>query len=52
MVAIVPDEVELLNVVDYQNPIRIEWNFVPDHEKGDSGGDEFRGRWEEVEVWP
>ena len=51
LVAIIPEEVELLDLVDYEKPQRIKWTFVAD-EKGGYGGDGLKGRWDKVELWP
>lgn len=40
MVVIVPEEVERLDLSDFENPGRWKWTLVGD------------GRWEEVELWP
>lgn len=51
VVAIIPEEVEKLDVSDYEKPVRMRWTFHEDG-KGEFGGDERRGRWEGVELWP
>ena len=51
VVVIIPTDVELLDISDYDKTRRIKWTFVED-ECSYYGGDEKRGRWEEVELWP
>lgn len=41
VVVIRPEEVEQLDVSDYENPQRWNWTW-----------DEKKGQWEEVELWP
>lgn len=44
VVVVRPEQVELLDLTDYENARRWTWTLVEDGKQ--------LGRWEEVELWP